>query len=96
MCVCDIVDIFFFSCLKPCSLDSPPYGHGDKILRGHLGCKDLRKRVDNVHPLLHVFGHIHESPGMCEEDGTVFVNASASIPSLAKPIIVNVERRRVI
>eukprot|EP01028_Stygiella_incarcerata_P005789 TRINITY_DN2400_c0_g1_i2.p1 TRINITY_DN2400_c0_g1~~TRINITY_DN2400_c0_g1_i2.p1 ORF type:complete len:176 (-),score=45.60 TRINITY_DN2400_c0_g1_i2:28-555(-) len=71
---------------------SPPYGFGDKILRGHLGCKGLRKRVDFIHPMLHVFGHIHENPGMWEENGTIFVNASLSVPSKAKPAIVDLHR----
>lgn len=42
----------------------------------HVGCPRLLKRVKQVKPRLHVFGHIHEGYGVEEEDSTIFVNAS--------------------
>ncbi len=56
----------------------PPHGiqdqgHGED----HAGCPKLLKEVTGrVHPKYHLFGHLHESFGRCERDGTVFVNAA--------------------
>jgi Icc-related predicted phosphoesterase len=56
----------------------PPFGIGDHNgWEGHVGCDDLRKRVAQLQNLkLHIFGHIHESPGVFEESGVVFANVS--------------------
>ena len=55
----------------------PPAGIHDRTSAGeHVGCADLRDRVRVVRPLLHLFGHIHESYGVSEQDGTLFVNGS--------------------
>ena len=43
---------------------------------GHLGCADLWKRVREVSPRVHAFGHIHEGSGVETRDETQFVNAS--------------------
>jgi Icc-related predicted phosphoesterase len=48
----------------------PSYG-GEKV-----GCELLRKRVDEVKPSLHVFGHIHYAYGSAYIGDTLFVNAS--------------------
>lgn len=42
----------------------------------HVGCEELLKRVIEVNPKIHVFGHIHHSYGKLEMYGTTFVNAS--------------------
>jgi len=56
----------------------PPRGLGDLGSNGeHLGCDDLARRVREVAPRLHVYGHIHEARGQWREDGVTFVNASA-------------------
>lgn len=40
----------------------PPLGFGDRVDSGeHVGCEDLLRRVQQVRPKLHLFGHIHES-----------------------------------
>ncbi len=55
----------------------PPYGILDKTLLGKLvGCEELLKKVKEVKPKIHAFGHIHESAGVLEKDGTIFINAS--------------------
>lgn len=41
-----------------------------------LGCEELRIRVLAIHPILHVFGHIHEGYGTLHLNDTTFVNAS--------------------
>jgi Icc-related predicted phosphoesterase len=55
----------------------PPHGSLDRTHDGRLvGCEDLLKRVRQIRPRIHIFGHIHEAAGIVEEDGTIFVNAS--------------------
>lgn len=55
----------------------PPEGIRDVNSGGQAcGCRDLLARVLEVRPRLHVFGHIHESRGRSDVDGTVYVNAA--------------------
>lgn len=55
----------------------PPAAILDRTHHGQeVGCADLRTALERVRPRLHVFGHIHESSGRVELDGTTFVNAS--------------------
>jgi len=55
----------------------PPVGILDKTVSGlSVGCEDLRNRITEVSPLLHIFGHIHESFGIRHNDQTVFINSS--------------------
>ena len=42
----------------------------------HVGCQDLAEAIPRIRPRLHVFGHIHESYGRSEREGTTYVNAS--------------------
>jgi Icc-related predicted phosphoesterase len=42
----------------------------------YVGCEDLRKAVDRVRPIVHVFGHIHEGYGVDQNLDTTFFNAS--------------------
>ena len=73
----------------------PPANILDSTFSGtHVGCPRLLKRVKEVKPRLHVFGHIHEGYGIDEEDSTVFVNASTcdlSYRPKQKPRIVPLE-----
>ena len=46
------------------------------ISNEHAGCAQLLKRIKQIKPRLHVFGHIHEGYGREEQDSTIFVNAS--------------------
>lgn len=41
-----------------------------------VGCKALQDRVINVSPLIHAFGHIHDSYGTRQFADTMFVNGS--------------------
>ncbi|MCC6461480.1 MAG: metallophosphatase domain-containing protein [Saprospiraceae bacterium] len=56
----------------------PPYGLLDEVLRDPrpVGCRDLLRRVQEIRPRVHVFGHIHEGYGQRLENGTLFINAS--------------------
>jgi Icc-related predicted phosphoesterase len=55
----------------------PPRGIGDRVAQGdRVGCFELRKRVFEVQPDYHVFGHIHEGYGRYAQQGVEFLNAS--------------------
>ena len=55
----------------------PPNGILDQTPRGDLaGCEELRKRVEELKPKAHVFGHIHHGYGTTDKFGVKFVNAS--------------------
>lgn len=55
----------------------PPRNIGDRVAQGdRVGCSELQKRVFEVRPEYHVFGHIHEGYGTYNRNGTVFLNAS--------------------
>jgi Icc-related predicted phosphoesterase len=56
---------------------SPPDGLGDRSPVGsRAGCADLRARVAEVVPRLHLFGHIHQDGGAWREGATVFANVT--------------------
>ena len=56
----------------------PPFGVLDKAhpSTSHLGCEELAKAIEEIKPLVHVFGHIHGGHGSSVGNGTRFVNAS--------------------
>ena len=61
----------------------------------HVGCELLRKRVMEVKPKFHIFGHIHEGYGTEEHDGTTFINActcDGNYRPVNKPIIIDLGR----
>ncbi|MDQ8201483.1 metallophosphoesterase [Pelagicoccus sp. SDUM812003] len=51
------------------ALDDGPFDRG-------LGCRVLRRKVREVRPCCHVYGHIHWSSGYQKLGGTRFVNSS--------------------
>ena len=55
----------------------PPDGIGDSVaMAGRSGCVDLRRRVAEVAPRLHLFGHIHADGGVWREGATTFANVT--------------------
>lgn len=57
----------------------PAYGILDMTLdQEHAGCEYLIKRLNDLKPLVHVFGHIHEAYGIDDKSikNTLCVNAS--------------------
>lgn len=55
----------------------PPYGILDKTRRGELvGCEELLKKVWEIKPKIHVFGHIHEGYGTVKQNDVTFINSS--------------------
>ena len=56
----------------------PPFGVLDTTRSGEsVGCKELMKKVKEVSPRVHAFGHIHEGYGELSKDQTHFINASS-------------------
>ena len=51
---------------------------GDKLVDsgGHCGCKSLARRTYKMRPKVHIFGHIHESYGQRESNGTRHFNVA--------------------
>lgn len=55
---------------------TPPYGIGDYTMKNErVGCELLKIRLENISPLIHVYGHIHEAYGVSISDKTIYVNA---------------------
>lgn len=55
----------------------PPAGVLDRTSRGmRVGDHELLEAVDRIRPRVHCFGHIHESYGTTERNGTLFCNAA--------------------
>ncbi|EDR06474.1 uncharacterized protein LACBIDRAFT_300196 [Laccaria bicolor S238N-H82] len=42
----------------------PPHGHMDTVGSQHAGCVALLERLQDVKPMLHVFGHVHAGRGV--------------------------------
>ncbi len=90
----------------------PPWGFGDRVPLGrvgarrfggspdrevHAGCGDLRRRIEEVKPMLHLFGHIHQDPGTWTHDGTVLVNATTAEGALPAAVVdVDPARRAIV
>lgn len=55
----------------------PPFQILDELASGILaGCPELNKRILEIRPKYHLFGHIHEGYGKKRRMGTTHVNAS--------------------
>lgn len=54
-----------------------PYKKLDRCKDGsEVGCKYLAQRIKETNPRYCIFGHIHESNGIIEEEDTTFINCS--------------------
>lgn len=74
----------------------PPFGILDEVPRQYFventGCEELRKRVEEILPKLHIFGHIHCGYGTTEKFGVRFINASIcdeSYDPINLPIVID-------
>jgi Icc-related predicted phosphoesterase len=60
--------------------DWVPYAvstYGDKAKEGHIGSNAFRDAVIKYQPLIHTFGHVHETSGVEKQGGTTFINGGA-------------------
>jgi len=73
----------------------PPKGQGSLAYpRTETGCEDLLRVVRHIKPLVHIFGHIHESYGVTKDENTVYINACNSnmrYKPLNRPIVFDVK-----
>lgn len=55
----------------------PPMGILDKTSKGKsVGCEELNRRILEIKPKLHIFGHIHEAYGETLQNNISYINAS--------------------
>ena len=56
----------------------PPFGILDKVIgrSENLGCEELIKKIKEIKPKIHVFGHIHSGYGYFFDGDTHYINAS--------------------
>lgn len=54
----------------------PPQFHHDWVGAENVGCADLLRKVHEVKPRLHVFGHIHHGYGQTQDSEALFCNAA--------------------
>ncbi len=56
----------------------PPFQILDRTVYDEsVGCEELTKQVlERIKPMYHIFGHIHESNGVCKIGDTNFINAA--------------------
>jgi predicted phosphohydrolase len=55
----------------------PAQGWGDRTpVAGRAGCADLRRRIADVRPRLHLFGHIHTDGGLWTDGATTYANVT--------------------
>lgn len=78
----------------------PVFGVLDMTRRGEaVGCEDLLVRVDEIKPIIHSCGHIHEGYGTIKRyTGTQFINASVcngGYSPINKPIVVELEDKKI-
>lgn len=72
----------------------PPFGRLDLTRTGHCGCESLLRRLSEVRPKLHVFGHIHGAYGVDVLGPTLLVNAATcneAYRPVHPPIVINME-----
>ena len=75
---------------------TPPFGILDKNGNGdHVGCGALLNALNRVQPRIHVFGHLHESYGTIEVEGTTYINAcicDGKYRPINKPIVIDLRQ----
>ena len=57
----------------------PPYGILDEVNNSYssdIGCPQLMKKIEEIKPQAHCFGHIHEGYGKVIWNETTFINSS--------------------
>jgi Icc-related predicted phosphoesterase len=55
----------------------PPHGILDHTYKyTHVGCEELKTKVEQVKPRYHIFGHIHEQPGVEKIGDVTYMNAT--------------------
>lgn len=79
---------------------TPPYQIADVAYGNHgnlesVGCKALAKRLQEIYPKLHVFGHIHAGAGFKKQIGNTFFANVSYHDSKSDPLVVDLEDGKV-
>ena len=78
----------------------PPQGILDMTMRGeYVGCEELKNRLEEVKPLVHSFGHIHEARGVVKTEDTLFLNSSVvnlNYFVVNKPYLVEIDENKIV
>lgn len=64
-----------------------------------VGCEILLEKTEEVKPLVHVFGHIHEGRGTTQTKDTLFINASICTGQYEPtnlPIVVEIDENKTV
>jgi predicted phosphohydrolase len=76
----------------------PPFNIGDNVTHGgiteHVGCNSLLEHINQIRPVLHVFGHLHDGYGVDIVNGVYHVNASIcneSYSPINRPIVIDLK-----
>ena len=77
----------------------PPHGRLGGICSNGFdaGCEELRTRIEQVKPLIHICGHIHEDYGVFLHKGVIIVNASSvnlSYMATNPPIVFDIQKKQ--
>ena len=79
------------------SLHPPPSHCNNSNVHGkHTGCLDLLEKVEEIKPIYHIFGHVHESYGVSSNGVTTFINAStcnSDYDPINKPVVFDIPVR---
>jgi Icc-related predicted phosphoesterase len=55
----------------------PAYGILDLTIHNiHVGCEELKDKIESIKPKVHIFGHIHEAYGTYANSNIRYINAS--------------------
>lgn len=75
----------------------PAWGILDEVRpawkKGHLGCYELGKKIAQIKPKLHIFGHIHDAYGTMKIENTTYINCSICTEEYEpanKPIVIDI------
>ena len=79
---------------------TPPYQIADTTYGNNgnaesVGCKALAKRLQNIYPKLHVFGHIHACGGFRKQIGNTFFANVSYYENKSEPLVVDIENGKV-
>jgi len=56
---------------------NPPYDILDHTKNNRVGCPYLRRKIEQVKPNYHIFGHAHDNYGKIKLGETTFINATS-------------------
>jgi len=71
---------------------NPPYDILDHTKSHHVGCPYLKKELQRIQPIYHIFGHAHDNYGKIKLGETTYINATSfddKYTTPNKPIVVS-------